>query len=86
MAYTRIHPLAAGDEITRLLVTFPYDPKKVEKIKTIPGRIYRNRCWEVPATEETVRRLIELFDDLEVAPFIATGKLRERIRKLLGIS
>jgi len=30
--------------------------------------------------------LIELFDDLEVSPFIATGKLRERIKKLLGVS
>lgn len=44
-------------------ITFPYDAEKVEKIKTIPGRLYiaDDKRWEVPATAESMQLLHCLF-------------------------
>jgi site-specific recombinase XerD len=68
VAPIRIQP---GDR-DRLIVVLPYTPERVEKIKTIPGRWWHaeEKYWTVPASEETVERLLALFagESVELDP------------------
>lgn len=47
----------------RLMVIVPYDPQRVARIKTIPGRRWhpQGKYWTVPDTEETLAYLLTLF-------------------------
>jgi integrase/recombinase XerD len=82
VAAIRIRP---GDD-GRLIVTFPYAPERVEKIKTIPGKWWHpeEKHWTVPSTDGMVERLVSLFEDecVEVDP--ALHRDWETIRRILG--
>ncbi|MCX5795006.1 MAG: integron integrase [Elusimicrobia bacterium] len=47
----------------RLIVLFPYSPERVEKIKTVPGKIWHKeqRYWSVPRYDKAVERLLQVF-------------------------
>lgn len=49
-----------------LNVSFSYDAKTVEKIKTIPGRKYNpdNKSWDIPLY--AIKKLLELFNEDEL--------------------
>ena len=48
----------------RLLISFPYHPDTVERIKSIPGRNWhpQDKCWSIPYTTAALERLTTLFD------------------------
>lgn len=50
-------------EVGRLIVVIPYDPERVAKIKTVPGRRWHpeEKCWSVTHSEDMVKRLLLLF-------------------------
>jgi integrase/recombinase XerD len=78
----RIHP---GDN-GRLIVTFPYSPGRVEKIKTIPGKWWHpeEKHWTVPSTAGMVERLLTLFEGERVEIDLALHRDWETIRRILG--
>lgn len=49
--------------VGRVNVIIPYDPERVAKIKSIPGRRWHpeEKCWSVPHSEGIVERLLSLF-------------------------
>lgn len=61
-----------------IIVEFPYNPGRVAKIKTIPGRRWNpeGRYWMVPAEEGVVERLLALFvgEEVEVDPALLQVK------------
>ena len=56
----------------RVIVVIRYDPERVAKIKSIPGRRWHpeEKCWSAPRSEDIVERLLSLFKGewLEVDP------------------
>jgi integrase/recombinase XerD len=82
MAAIRIRP---GDN-GRLIVTFPYAPGRVEKIKTIPGKWWHpeEKHWTVPDTDGMVGRLVSLFEGERVEVNPALHRDWETIRRILG--
>lgn len=61
-----------------ILIELPYTPERVEKIKTLAGRIWLDdhHCWAVPKTARLIDRLNALFsgDQIAVAPELRTSK------------
>ena len=69
----------------RLLVSVPYSPLRLAKIKGVPGRSWEPalRCWTVPDEPGMVERLAALFaGDTIDAPGAAKGPL-ERLSEAL---
>lgn len=62
----------------RIVVTFPYDPELVQKIKGIAGRRWhpQKRYWTVPHEAGMVRLLARIFgpENLEVDPALQEGE------------
>jgi len=62
----------------RLIIEFPYDPERVAKIRTIPGRRWHpeERVWSVPADEGMIERLLALFvgEEVEVDPAVRPAR------------
>ena len=73
MSAIRVRP----GEQDRLLVELPYDPERVPKIKTIPGRRWHaeEKVWSVPADEGMVDRLLGLFagEEVEIDPALRSA-------------
>jgi integrase/recombinase XerD len=82
VAAIRIRP---GDN-GRLIVTFPYAPERVKRIKTVPGRWWHaeERHWTVSFTDEMVERLVSLFEGERVEVALALHRDWETIRRILG--
>jgi integrase/recombinase XerD len=78
----RIRPGDAG----HLIVTFPYTPERVEKIKTIPGKWWHpgEKHWTVPATKGMVERLVSLFEGERVEVDLTLHRDWETIQRILG--
>lgn len=49
-------------------VYFPYSENRVKNIKTVQGRkwIPEKRCWSIPDTPESIKKLLTLFSNEEV--------------------
>jgi site-specific recombinase XerD len=78
----RIHP---GDN-GQLIVTFPYSPERVEKIKTIPGKWWHpeEKHWTVPFADGMVEQLVSLFEGERVEIDPALHRDWKTIRRILG--
>lgn len=52
----------------RLLIQFRYSKERLEKIKTIEGRIWHSsiKCWSIPNTKEALETLATLFSTMRV--------------------
>ena len=52
----------------RIIVTFPYDPQLVEKVKTIDGRKWYKdkKHWSFPNTDGTLEKILETFKGEEI--------------------
>ncbi len=74
----QIKPGEAG----RLVVRFPYTPKRVAKIKTVIGRRWHHeeRYWTVPHTDGTLVHLLALFagERVAVEPSLRPVKLNSK--------
>lgn len=62
-------------------VFFPYSEKRVEKIKKVQGRkwIVEKRCWSIPDTTDSIKKLLALFSGEEIK---ADEKLQSTIISL----
>ena len=74
-----IHPIRIrADAPGWVLIQLPYTPERLEKIKTLSGRIWLDdhKCWAVPKTARTIDRLKALFsgDQIVVAPDLHGAK------------
>jgi len=51
-----------------IVVSFPYDPQLVEKIKTIEGRKWHKneKYWSFPDSEGTTEKILKVFDGEEI--------------------
>ncbi|HUS89130.1 MAG TPA: hypothetical protein VMW91_07140 [Desulfosporosinus sp.] len=62
----------------QIVVTFPYDPLFLAKIKPIPGHRWHpaKKYWTSPNTDVTLERIIKAFekDRVTVGPVIKTHK------------
>ena len=69
----------------RVIVVIPYDPERVAKIKSIPGRRWHpeEKCWSVPRSEGIVERLLSLFKGewVEVDPSLRPLKAEPLYRR-----
>ncbi len=56
----------------RIIVSFPYTPERVKKIKTVPGRKwdFQKKHWSVPHTDTMIQNLLTLFkgNHVEIDP------------------
>ncbi len=52
----------------RIVVSFPYDPSIVTKIKTIEGRRWHpaEKHWSFPNTDSILEKILKVFGDKEV--------------------
>jgi hypothetical protein len=52
----------------RIVVSFPYDPSIVTKIKTIEGRRWHpaEKHWSFPNTDGILEKILKVFGDKEV--------------------
>lgn len=52
------------DVFNRIMVSFPYDPQLVEKVKTIEGRRWhpQEKYWSFPNTDGTLKKILEVFE------------------------
>lgn len=50
------------------MVSFPYAPELVEKVKTIEGRRWNKdkKYWSFPNTDGTLEKILEVFKDEEI--------------------
>ena len=62
----RIH--ISNDPSGRIIVSFPYDPLFVSKVKTIDGRRWHpvEKYWSFPNTDGTLERILEAFHGREI--------------------
>lgn len=78
--------VSRGDE-RRLIVRLPYTPERVEKIRTVAGRVWHapERFWTVPDTPGMADSLLSLFagDSVELAPELRPREpsLAEKLHK-----
>ena len=56
------------DSTGRILVSFQYDPVRVEKLKTIPShRLHpKEKHWSFPNTDGTLEKILEIFKDEKI--------------------
>ncbi len=56
------------DSSGRIVVSFPYDPSIVTKIKTIEGRRWHpaEKHWSFPNTDSILEKILKVFGDKEV--------------------
>jgi site-specific recombinase XerD len=66
--------LQAG-EAGRLMVSFPYHPATIARIKAVPGRCWHpdRKCWSVPHTPESLACLQQLFVPPQPVPPSSTS-------------
>ncbi len=52
------------DRSGRLVLTSPYDPARVVKIKTIPGHRWHpeKKHWSFPDTDGTLKKILRVFE------------------------
>ena len=55
----------SNDPSGRIIVSFPYDPLLVTKVKTIDGRKWHpvEKYWSFPNTDETLEKILKVFGD-----------------------
>ncbi|PIV23033.1 MAG: hypothetical protein COZ69_13980 [Deltaproteobacteria bacterium CG_4_8_14_3_um_filter_45_9] len=58
----------SNDPSGRVIVSFPYDPLLVEKVKTIDGRRWHpaEKHWSFPKADGMVEKILKVFRDKEV--------------------
>jgi hypothetical protein len=58
----------SNDPSGRIIVSFPYDPLLVEKVKSIDGRRWHpvEKYWSFPNTDGTLERILEAFQGSEI--------------------
>jgi len=56
------------DREDNLMVSFPYNPQFVQKIKTIKGHRWHpdGKYWSFPGTNETLERILKVFEGEEI--------------------
>jgi len=56
------------DKSGRIVVSFPYDPLFVEKVKSIDGRRWHplEKHWSFPSSKGTLEKILEVFGNKEV--------------------
>ncbi len=63
----------SNDSSGRIIVSFPYDPLLVTKVKTINGRKWHpvEKYWSFPNTDETLEKILKVFGDenIQIDPF-----------------
>jgi len=52
----------------RIVVSFPYDPSIITKIKTIEGRKWHpvEKHWSFPSTDGTLQKILKVFEGEEL--------------------
>jgi hypothetical protein len=52
----------------RTVVSFPYDPLLVSKVKTIDGRRWHpnGKYWSFPGSDETLEKILKVFEHEEI--------------------
>ena len=58
----------SNDPSGRIIVSFPYDPVLVARVKTIDGRISHpaEKHWSFPNTDGVLEKILEAFEGEEV--------------------
>ncbi len=58
----------SNDPSVRIIVSFPYDPLLVEKVKSIDGRRWHpaEKHWSFPNTDSILEKILKVFGDKEV--------------------
>jgi len=58
----------SNDPSGRIIVSFPYDPLLVEKVKSIDGRRWHptEKHWSFPKLDDTLGKILEVFGDENV--------------------
>jgi hypothetical protein len=66
----------------RLYVYLPYDLELIRKIRSFDSLLWvqQKKCWSVPHTDESIKKLADLFKDeeFEVEPPLDFGNLFKR--------
>jgi len=62
----RIH--ISSHPSSRMIISFPYDPLLVEKVKTIEGRRWHpiEKYWSFPNSDGIVERILKVFEGEEI--------------------
>lgn len=80
----------SNDPSGRIIVSFPYDPLLIQKVKSIDGRRWHplEKHWSFPSSKGTLEKILELFGDKEVqidpALKTDTSKLKDAPSPLVG--
>ncbi len=68
-----------------IVVSFPYDPQLVEKVKTIEGRKWHKdeKYWSFPYSNGTLEKIIEVFkgEELHIDPALLTKNISLPLRR-----
>ncbi len=66
----------SNDPSGRIIVSFPYDPLLVEKVKSIDGRRWRpaEKHWSFPNTDKTLGKILKVFEgkEIQIDPVLQT--------------
>lgn len=56
------------DSSGMITISFPYDPLRVEKVRTIEGRKWHKdkKYWSFPNTDGILEKILEVFKDEEI--------------------
>lgn len=69
----------------KLIITFPYSPERIRKIKTIKGYSWNTdkKEWSVPDTMENISILKNLFKNEQITVDFACSESNENLFKLV---
>ena len=71
------------DRENNLMVSFPYNPQFVQKIKTIKGHRWHpnGKYWSFPGSNETLERILKVFgaEEIYIDPAIQFEDLRKEL-------
>ena len=70
------------DSSGRIVVSFPYDPFLIEKVKTIDGRRWHpeQKHWSFPDTDGVLEKILKVFgdEDIHLDPTLKTTASKAR--------
>jgi integrase/recombinase XerD len=75
---------------TEITVAFPYNPLRVEKVRTIEGRKWHKdrKCWNFPDSDGTLEKILEVFkgEEIHIDPVLQAEISGSPIRQNLTLA